>query len=141
MHLRLLALPPLLASLLCGAPTPAPAQPASEGLVVCGGQKTTPGDKKNGVMVTYDKRTKTIEKELRAAGYGQIFAAMSHWSDVYPSLKVYADKYAAFYDRNIASHGPNLAFGELGQRNKLAEVAKFCTLVKPMKVCEDFTAC
>ncbi len=117
------------------------AQPASEGLVVCGGHKTAMGDKKKGVMVTYDKRTKTIEKELRAAGYGQTLAPMAHWSDISPSLKVYADKYAAFYDRNIADRGPNLAFGDLGQRNKLGDVAKFCTVVKPMKVCEDFTAC
>lgn len=115
-------------------------QPAGEGLVVCGGHKAAAGERKNGVMVIYDKR-KTIEKDLRGAGYGQILAAMSHWSDISPALKIHSNKYAAFYDRNIASHGPDLAFGDLGQRNRIGEVAKFCVVAKPMKVCEDFTAC
>lgn len=113
----------------------------SEGLVVCGGHKTAKGEKKKGVIATYDKRPNTIAKALQTAGYQQVQAPMGHWSDAFATLKIYPDKYAAFYDRNVKSHGPDLAFGDLGQRNKMGEVAKFCTLIKPLKVCEDFTAC
>ncbi len=134
--------PPATTSPTITSPTITLAQAGDgEGLVVCGGHKTAPGEKKKGVMATYDKRTNTIAKALQAAGYQQVQAPMGHWSDAFAVLKIYPDKYAAFYDRNVTRHGPDLAFGDLGQRNKMGEVAKFCTLVQPLKVCEDFTAC
>ncbi|MGE0155333.1 MAG: hypothetical protein AB7F36_10620 [Reyranellaceae bacterium] len=129
----------LLATVLVSAPL-ALAQPADQGLVVCGGQKTTIGEKKKGEISFHDKK-KTIEKDLRAAGYNQRKYAELHWSDLAWMLKGMPEKYVAFYDRGIKEQGPNLVFGELGARNKVAEVAKFCAVAKPMKVCEDFTAC